>query len=64
MTVAVREAFSGQVEVFLLTEHPLAKRAYGWWSRAGERSSKIVTVLEIPPVNSAKAAVHLQMSKK
>ena len=47
------------VEVFDLTGHPKAKRAYGWSHKDGpkDQDEKFVTVLEIPPVDSAQAAV-------
>lgn len=57
-TVAVVEGlrdqivWQGQVEVFELTGHPSAKRAYGW-----ECGEEVITVLEIPPVHSANTAV-------
>jgi hypothetical protein len=64
-TVPVHEVFRGQtvwkgyVEVFDLTGHPKATRAYGW-SHAdgkGDLDEKFVAVLEIPPVNSPQTAV-------
>ena len=64
-TVPVHEVFRGQtvwqgeVEVFDLTGHPKAKRAYAWSHREGEddEGERFVTVLEIPPVESAITAV-------
>jgi len=64
-TVPVHEIFQGQtvwqgeVEVFDLTGHPKAKRAYAWSHREGEndQSERFVAVLEIPPVVSAITAV-------
>jgi hypothetical protein len=64
-TVPVHEKFNGQtvwqgeVEVFDLTGHPKAKRAYGWSHREGknDEGERFVTVLEIPPVESAVTAV-------
>lgn len=49
----------GQVEVFDLTSHPKAKRAYAWSHREGknDEGERFVAVLEIPPVESAKTAV-------
>jgi len=61
-TVPVHEVFQGKtvwnghVEVFDLTNHPKAKRAYAWSHREG-KGERFVTVLEIPPVESAKTAV-------
>lgn len=64
-SVPVREVFKGQtiwdgiVEVFDLTGHPKAKRAYGWSHPDGkdDKDERFVTVLELPPVDSAQAAV-------
>ena len=64
-TVPVHEVFRGQtvwrgeVEVFDLNGHPKAKRAYGWSHPhgAGDSEERFVTVLEIPPVESAVTAV-------
>jgi hypothetical protein len=64
-TVPVREVFQGKtacdgnVEVFELTGHPKAKRAYAWAHLDGHRDEKtrFVAVLEIPPVKDAEAAV-------
>jgi hypothetical protein len=64
-TVPVHEVFQGRtvwqgdVEVFELFNHPKAKRAYGWSHREGpdDQGERFVTVLEIPPVESAITAV-------
>jgi hypothetical protein len=64
-TVPVHEVFQGQtvwqgeVEVFDLTGHPKAKRAYGWSHREGkdDQGERFVAVLEIPPVVSPITAV-------
>jgi hypothetical protein len=64
-TVPVHEVFQGQtvwqgkVEVFDLTGHPKAKRAYGWSHREGknDEGERFVAVLEIPPVVSPITAV-------
>lgn len=64
-TVPVHEVFKGQtvwqgeVEVFDLTGHPKAKRAYGWSHLDGpnDQGERFVTVLEIPPVESPETAV-------
>ena len=70
-TVPVHEVFKGQtvwrgdVEVFDLTGHPKAKRAYAWSHLDGARDDKerFVAVLEIPPVDSAQKAVQVQIVK-
>jgi hypothetical protein len=71
-TVPVHEVFrgetvwQGEVEVFDLTGHPKAKRAYGWSHKAGKNDSdeRFVTVLEIPPVESAITAVRVSLVKE
>lgn len=64
-TVPIHEIFQGQtvwqgeVEVFDLTGHPKAKRAYAWSHREGlnDEGERFVTVLEVPPVESPITAV-------
>jgi len=64
-TAPVHEVFRGQtvwdgeVEVFDLTGHPKAKRAYAWSHREGkdDQGERFVTVLEVPPVVSPITAV-------
>ena len=59
-TVPVHEQFNGKtvwqgnVEVFALTGHHKAKRCYGWTYGEPEQ---FITILELPPVDSATAAV-------
>ena len=59
---SVKEVFKGQtvwegeVEVFNIRGHPKAKRAYAW-SHETDKGKRYVTVLELPPVDSARAAV-------
>jgi hypothetical protein len=59
-TVPVHELFRGKtvwqgdVEVFDLTGHPKAKRCYGWTHSEPE---EFITILELPPVDSAQSAV-------
>jgi len=42
------------VEVFELLDHPKTNRCYGW--SYGE-PEEFITILELPPVNSAQSAV-------
>ena len=71
-TVPVHEVFRGEtvwqgdVEVFDLHGHQKAKRAYGWSHKAGKNDSdeRFVTVLEIPPVESAITAVRVSLVKE
>ena len=59
-TVPVREVFHGKtlwqgdVEVFDLIGHAKAKCCYGWTYGEPE---EFITILELPPVDSAQAAV-------
>ena len=70
-TVPVHEVFHGEtvwkgdVEVFDLTGHPKAKRAYAWshFDGANDELTRYVAVLEIPPVVSAETAVRVQIVK-
>jgi len=66
-SVTVTEVFygktlwNGEVEVFDLTGHPKAKRAFGWPhpENADGTGERFVAVLEIPPVDSPEAAVKM-----
>lgn len=69
-TVPVHEVLRGQtvwkgdVEVFNLKGHPNAGRCYGWSQRNGKKveGEHFVTVLEIPPVESASMAVRVTIA--
>ena len=62
-SVPVKEAFKGkvvwegEVEVFDLTGHAKAKKAYAWGYHNGKGGLEVVAVLEIPPVESPVTAV-------
>ena len=66
----IKETFRGQtvwegeVEVFDLIGHPQAMRAYGWSHADGkdDLDEKFVTVLEIPPIESAQTAVKVAIA--
>lgn len=64
-TVPVREPFNGKliwkgdVEVFDLDGHPMAKQCYGW--SYGE-PKKLITILGMPPVTDAQSAVRVSMA--
>jgi len=68
-SVPVEEIFRGKsiwkgfVEVFTLTNHPKAKRCYGWSHPENEDGTgeRFVTVLEIPPVVSPETAVKMSI---
>jgi hypothetical protein len=49
-------AWDGVVETFELGGHPKAKRCYAW-SYMERSDTQYVTVLELPPVDSAETAV-------
>jgi hypothetical protein len=54
-------AWDGVVETFALTGHPKAKRCQAWsYEENGE--TQYVTVLEIPPVDSAETAVKIAIA--
>lgn len=54
-------AWDGVVEAFEITGHPRAKRCYAWsYPENGE--DQYVTVLEIPPVDSAETAVKIAIA--
>ncbi len=69
-TALVKELFldtmvwDGKVEVFALTGHPKAKRCYAWGCTNYQAPEKlgVVTVLEIPPVESPETAVRVSIS--
>jgi hypothetical protein len=71
-TVPVHELLRGQtiwkgeVEVFNLKGHPKTKRCYGWPHHKGknDESERFVTVLEMPPVESASTAVRVSIVAK
>jgi hypothetical protein len=64
-TVPVMETFKGEtvwqgeVEVFELSGHPKAKKAYAWGHATGEndQARRYVAVLDLPPVDSPQSAV-------
>lgn len=58
-----RIVWRGKVEVFNLKGHPKAKCAYGWAHRDGQndKGERFVTVLEIPPVDSALTAMQVSI---
>jgi hypothetical protein len=51
--------WDGTVEIFDLLGHAKAKRCYAWkhWKDEHGRQERIVTVLEVPPVDSPVTAV-------
>lgn len=71
-TVPVREVSQGEViwegpvEVFALLGHASAKTCYAWGhpSEEGADILKVVTVLEVPPVNSPESAVRAAVANR
>lgn len=69
-SVPIQEIFNGQtiwngtVEVFTVTGHPKAKRAFAWSHRSGkdDTDERFVAVLEIPPVTSPETAVKVAIA--
>jgi hypothetical protein len=68
-SVPVKEVFqgktlwNGEVEVFDLTGHPKAKRAFSWShpENSDGTGERFVAVLEIPPVDSPETAVKISI---
>jgi hypothetical protein len=64
-TIPVSETFNGQivwqgkVEVFQLVGHPQASFCYAWGFENDSGEMKAVTVLALPPVDSALKAVQV-----
>ena len=56
-----RIVWEGDVEVFSLFGHPRAKFCYGW--SEGE-AAEVITVLELPPVDTPQAAVRVEMGRQ
>jgi hypothetical protein len=62
-SVPIKETFNGQtvwegeVEVFNVRGHPKAKRCYAWAHAEDDTGRRYVAVLELPPVDSPRAAV-------
>lgn len=71
-SVPVHEEFrgqtvwSGQVEVFELTGHPKAAMCYAWGHHAGkgDKQSRYVIVLRMPPVDSPIVAVRASIASE
>jgi hypothetical protein len=68
-TVPIKEVFEGktiwdgEVEIFILRNYK-AKRCYAWGHRKDGGGWKITTVLELPPVVSARTAVKAAIMAK
>ncbi|HEY7162919.1 MAG TPA: hypothetical protein VIB79_00025 [Candidatus Binatia bacterium] len=53
----------GDVEVFLLKDHPKAQLAYAWIYHNGSGEERDLAVLAIPPVDTALDAVRNYLTK-
>jgi hypothetical protein len=58
-----KAGWQGVVEVFEIAGHPQARRCFAW-SFIEKGEPQYVTVLEIPPVDSAEAAVKISVVAK
>ena len=58
-----RTNWVGDVEVFLLKDHPRAQLAYAWIYHNGSGEDRDVAVLAIPPVDTALDAVRAYLAK-
>jgi hypothetical protein len=60
-----KTVWKGEVEVFQLFDHPKTTRCYAWSHGEGPNNEgeRFVAVLEVPPVDSAKRAVQVQIAK-
>lgn len=69
---AVHERFQGKtvwqgvVEIFDVSGHPTATKCYAWSHRTGpvDAHERTVTVLRVPPINSALAAVQASIASE
>lgn len=60
---AGRMAWAGQVETFLLLDHPTAKRCYAWKNEE-EGASKTTAVLEGAAITSPRTAVQRMLAEQ
>jgi hypothetical protein len=54
-----KTVWEGEVLVFALDDHPTARRCYAW-----EVDGQVTTVLGVPPVDSAQAAVRAAIASR
>jgi len=57
-------AWDGVVETFELGGHPKAKRCHAWSYQDDKGETQYVTVLELPPVDSAESAVKVAIASE
>ena len=69
-SVPVKEVYQGEaiwdgvVEVFELSGHPEAKRAYAWSYETDDGKRRSIAVLHVPPIDSPAAAVQAAIVKE
>jgi hypothetical protein len=57
LSFAKTTVWRGEVAIFEVYGHPQAERAYAWSDTVGDKDTRYVVVLEIPPVRCAETAV-------
>lgn len=55
------QVWKGEVQVFELVGHPRAKRCYAWSEASQGNRRRFFAALELPPVDSAVAAVRVSI---
>src|SRR5688572_22862415 len=55
--------WDGEVQVFAVTRHPKATRAYAWSHQGAPGKRQFHVVLGLPPVDSAQAAVRVAVAE-
>ncbi len=59
-----KTVWDGEVQVFAVTGHATATRAYAWSHQGLPRKPRFHVVLGLPPVDSAQAAVRVAIVSK
>lgn len=57
LSFAKTKVWRGEVAIFEVYGHPQAKRAYTWSDTVGDKDTRYIVVLEIPPVRCPETAV-------
>ena len=52
-----KRLWQGEVAIFEIYGHAQAQRVYAWSYTVGDKDTRYVVVLEIPPINSPETAV-------
>lgn len=64
LSVRGKTVWRGKVEVFQLTGHPEAQRAFGWGVKNSKDRIEYVTVIGIPPLETALMAVKAYLASR